>query len=85
MPRINDRVKKAILDREEQIEKAMQAYRLNFFTIAEAAIAFNLPKSTLAHRLNGRQSNQKAQEEHQVISPSAENAIVKWILKKDKY
>ena len=66
MPRIKERVNKILLDREARIEKAIKAYRENEFTsIGEAAIAFDLPKSTLGHRLQGRENRQKAHEDQQ--------------------
>jgi hypothetical protein len=65
---------------------ALQALKDGVFSsIGEAATAFNLPKSSLAHRRNSRQTRQQAHEGDQIISPAAEKAIVKWILKLDDY
>ena len=86
MPRIKERSNRILLDREARIEKAIKAYRDNKFTsIGEAAIAFDLPKSTLGHRLQGRENRQKAHEDQQLFTPAAEKAIVQWILKLDDY
>ncbi|KAG0639782.1 hypothetical protein HOY80DRAFT_1136458 [Tuber brumale] len=51
-----------------------------FISLSKAATTFDIPGSTLGHRLNGRQSWQKAHEIDQVLSPTAEKAIIKWIL-----
>ena len=86
MPRIKDRSTRLVNDREERFERAIKAIKAGIHhSIGEAAVAFDLPKSSLAHRLNGRQSRQKSHEGDQVISPAAEKAIVKWILKLDEY
>jgi hypothetical protein len=86
MPHIKDRTSQLDIDREERFQKALKALKDGVFTsIGEAATAFNLPKSSLGHRRNGRQTRQKAHEGDQILSPAAEKAVVKWILKLDDY
>jgi hypothetical protein len=82
MGKLKNRDATAAIKREEAFHKAIQALKDGTFTsIAEAAVAFELPKSTLGHRLKGRQNRQKAHEGDQILSPAAERAVVKWILK----
>ena len=50
-----------------------------------AAVAFELPKSSLYHRMKRRQNRRKAHEGDQILSPAAEKAVVKWILKLDDH
>lgn len=45
--------------------------------------AFNLPTSSLGNRITGRQNRSKAHEGDQVLSPTPEKAVVRWILKLD--
>ena len=73
-------------EREAQIQRALKALEPGKYTsLGEAAIAFNVPKSTLGHRRMGRQTRRKAHEKEQLLSAAAEEAIVKWILKLDDW
>ena len=67
-------------------QKALQALKDGTYTsVAEAAVAFELLKSSLYHRMRGRQNRRKAHEGDQILSPAAEKAVVKWILKLDDH
>lgn len=87
MPKLKNRQSdpvKALVEREERFEKALKHLKAGDYTsVAAAAAAFNLPKSSLGHRLTGRQNRRKAHEGDQVLSPAAEKAVVRWILKLD--
>ena len=77
MPRIKDRFTRIAVDCEERFAKSLKALEDGTFSsIGEAATAFNLPKSSLAHRRNGRQNRHKAHEVDQIFFPAAEKAIV---------
>jgi len=56
-----------------------------FSSLQEAADAYGLPKSSLGHRKNGRQTRDIAHQDQQIFTPAAEKAIVKWILKLDDF
>jgi len=56
-----------------------------FKSFQKAATAYNLSKSSLGYRKNGRLSRQSAHEEEQVYTPVAERAVVKCILKRDGF
>ena len=51
-------------------------------SLGEAAVSNQLSISSLGHRRNGRRLRQ---EDEQIFSPTAEKAVVKWILKLDSY
>ena len=71
-------------EREAQIQHALKALESGkYASLGEAAIAFNVPKSTLGHRRMGHRTRRKAHEKEQLLSAAAEEAIVKWILKLD--
>ena len=68
-------------EREPQIQRALKALESGKYTsLGEAAIAFNVPKSTLCHR---RMCRQTQHEKEQLLSAAAEDAIVRCILKLD--
>jgi hypothetical protein len=84
MPHIKNRTSQPDIDREQRFQRALKALNDGvFISIGEAATTFNLPKSSLGHRRNGRQTRQKSREGDQILSPAAEKAVVKWILKLD--
>jgi len=56
-----------------------------FKSFRKAATAYNLSKSSLSYRKNGRLSRQSAHEEEPVFTPAAERAVVKCILKRDGF
>ncbi|KAI5806875.1 hypothetical protein EDC01DRAFT_599301, partial [Geopyxis carbonaria] len=66
---------------EEQIRRAMQGLQDSSFRSAqEAATAFNVPSSTLAHCIAGRKTRCQAHEDEQLFTSAEERAIVRWIL-----
>jgi len=82
MPGVKERSFKPNLDLKERYKKALQGLQDGTFkSVPKSAIEYELKKSSLAHRKNGRQSLQDAHSDEQVFSPAAERAIVRWILK----
>jgi hypothetical protein len=73
VPRIKGRSTKIAVDREEHFAKALKAP--NDGTFSFIASAFNLPKSSPAHRRNGRQNRHKAHEVDRIFSPTAERQL----------
>jgi hypothetical protein len=71
---------------EQHYEAALNGLARGVFSsLQQAAEAYGLPKSSLGHRKNGRQTREIAHQEHQTFTPAAEKAIVKWILKLDDF
>jgi len=88
MPRNKDRslLKPELHDIEERYRKALKGLQDGTFkSLQQATTSYGLPKSSLGHRRNGRQSRQKAHEADQLLSPSSERAIVRWVLKLDDF
>ena len=86
MPKIKVQSSARFLHREERIAQAIQALETGkCCSLSEAATAFDIPKSTLGHRMNGRQSRQKGHEGDQILSPAAKKAIVRWISKLEQH
>ena len=77
MPR---KPKPGTLEKEERMLKAIAALKAKRFKDAkEAAEHFNVPPSTLRHRVNGRVSRQEGRAGLQKLSPSQEEELVRWI------
>jgi hypothetical protein len=88
MPRIKSHDNKTAMERdlEDRYKEAIQGLDDGTFnSLSQAAWAYNVSKSTLAHRKNGRKSRQAAHTDEQTFSPPAEKAIVKWILRLDDW
>ena len=71
-------------DRERRIGLAMalaneKVGNKRKVSIREAAIAFNIPKSTLADRIAGRRSHMVAHRDQQKLSEMDEKAVLRWI------
>jgi hypothetical protein len=65
---------------EANIQKAICALKNNEFrSIRKAAIAFNVPNTTLQGRMSGRTSRTTAHELEQVLSPAEEKTLARWI------
>lgn len=66
---------------EKRILLAIQAFRKgNYPSITATAQAFDLPKTTLTYRLNGKRVSRRAAHiEQQLLTPVEEKAIVRWI------
>ena len=74
------------IDLEKRYELALKGLEDGTYdTLAKAAQAHDLRKSSLGHRRNGRHSRQVAHHDQQIFTPTAEKAIVRWILKPDDY
>ena len=73
--------------REKQINNAILAFRKgNYPSISATAVAFDLPKSTLAYRMSGqRVSRQKAHVDRQLLTEVEERALVRWIKRLDDW
>ena len=72
---------------EKRIVLAIQAFRKgNYPSITAIAQAFDLPKTTLSYRLNGKRVSRRAAHiEQQLLTPVEEKAIVRWIKKLDDW
>lgn len=65
---------------EAIIQKEISALRNNeYWSIRKAAIAFNVPNTTLQGRISGRTSRSTAHESEQVLSPAEEKTLARWI------
>ncbi|OCL07489.1 hypothetical protein AOQ84DRAFT_266927, partial [Glonium stellatum] len=68
------------LDLEARMALAISHLRTNpDQSIRQTARTFDLPRSTLQHRLNGRQSSQQSSQAQQKLSVFEENSLIKWI------
>ena len=86
MPRIKQRSNIPNLSLEQRYEKALKGLEDGTYeSLAKAAQANDLSKSSLGHRKNGRRPRQEAHQSEQIFTPAAEKAIAKWILKLDDY
>ena len=86
MPKLKDRSALTKIDLEKRYELALKGLEDGTYdTLAKAAQAHDLRKSSLGHRTNGRHSRQVAHHDQQIFAPTAEKAIVRWILKLDDY
>ena len=86
MPRVKERSNIPNLTLEQRYSKALKGLEdRTYKTLASAAQANDLSKSSLGHRKNGRQPRREARHEQQILSPAAEKAIVKWVLKLDSF
>ena len=84
MPQVKNRPQDL---REKQITNAIRAFRNgNYPSISATAVAFDLPKSTLAYRMSGqRVSRQKAHVDQQLLTEAEERALVRWIKRLDDW
>ena len=86
MPKVKDRSALTKIDLEKRYELALKGLEDGTYdTLAKAAQAHDLRKSSLGHRRNGRHSRQVAHHDQQIFTPTAEKAIVRWILKLGDY
>ena len=70
--------------RESAIANAISDYNIGTYTtIAAAAQAYNIPRTTLNARLKGRQNRRVAHQQQQRLTPSQEEFLVRWILDED--
>jgi hypothetical protein len=65
---------------EADIQKAISALKNNEFrSIRKAAVAFNVPNTTLRGRMSGRTSRSTAHESEQILSPAEEKTFARWV------
>jgi hypothetical protein len=71
-------------NREADIQAAIRDLDSGVFTSQrQAAKAYNIPRSSLRHRLDGRQPAAIAHHQEQRLTPEQEEFLVKWILDED--
>ena len=81
MPRVKQRKED---EKEDRVRRTIKGYEDGSFkSIGDAATAFSVPPSTLAHRIIGRRTRREAHEADQLFTPAEERAIGKWILHLD--
>src|SRR5271169_6401794 len=67
------------IEKEARLQEAMAAVLAKKHTAASAALAFNVPCSTLYDRLDGKPPRNKAHETEQLLSHAEEKELVRWI------
>ena len=78
MPRVKERSNLSKLALEKRYAAALKGFEDGTYkSLAPAAQANNLSKSSLGHRKNGRHPRQEAHHEQQIFSPAAGKAMVK--------
>ena len=69
-------------ENESRMLQAIDAVKKKVYTkVSEAACTFNVPQSTLRHRVKGRQSRRQNLEQFQNLSSAEEEELVRWISK----
>lgn len=64
------------MDTEDRIQLAIQALRSkSMSSVRKAALTFNVPRSTLQHRIAGMQPNKTSKQHMQRLTPEEEGAI----------
>jgi hypothetical protein len=65
---------------EEKIQLAIIAIEnQEFKSIRDAAVHFEVSKTTLGYRMTGRKTRAKAHETQQLLSNAQENTLARWI------
>ncbi|KJZ68588.1 hypothetical protein HIM_12021 [Hirsutella minnesotensis 3608] len=73
------------IPREERVLHAVHAYQQGQLTsIRKAAIAYDIPPSTISDRLRGVPPRRDAQMNNQKLTVTEETALVQWILSMDE-
>lgn len=68
-------------EREERMQKALaDYYSKKYNSISAAAAAYDIPNSTLIHRVRGRQDRHTAHQHSQTLSPAEEEDLCRYIL-----
>ena len=84
MPKVKDRSVLTKIDLEKRYELALKGLEDGTYdTLAKAAQAHDLWKSSLGHCRNGRHSRQVVYHDQQIFTLTAEKEIVHWTLKLD--
>ena len=74
-PKNSERVKA-----EARIQEAIKAMKNDKkYTLCQAARDFNIPRSTLQHRVNGTKPRNKAQEDRMNLTHNEESELAQWI------
>ena len=70
---------------EARIQLALTALRENRYrSLRQTALAMEVPVSTLAHRAQGRESNEQSLKARTKLLESEEEVLVKWVLRLEK-
>ena len=70
----------ASLSQEERFERALAEKHQNpELSLRKLALQYNISRSTLQNRFNGRPTRQQAREKQQRLSAVEEESLVKWI------
>lgn len=65
---------------KEKIQLAIIAIKTKEFkSIRDAAVHFEVSKTTLAYRMTGRKTRAEAHETEQLLSNAQENTLARWI------
>jgi predicted HTH domain antitoxin len=84
MPSKPRRISQKLVEQEGRLQLAISALKKNEIpSICRAAEIFNVPKSTLRGRLNGRQYRIEKRANGYRLSPTQEESLVEWILSRD--
>jgi len=67
------------IEKEARLQEAMAAVLAEKHTASSAALAFNVPRSTLYDRLDGKLPHNQAHETEQLLSHAEEKELVRWI------
>ena len=67
------------IEKEARLQEAMATVLAKKHTATSAALAFNVPHSTLYDRLDGKPPHNKAHETEQLLSHAEEKELVQWI------
>jgi hypothetical protein len=75
----------SIVKSEDRISLTVKAYQNGQFkSIRAAAAAYDIPQSTLTHRINGRKARADIPANCQKLSSLEEGSLKKWILDMDE-
>ncbi|EDN06147.1 conserved hypothetical protein [Histoplasma mississippiense (nom. inval.)] len=81
MPPIRSKDARNSIEIEGRLELAINAIKKQeISSISEAARIFNVPRSTLGHRLSGRSSRVNLRANSHKLTPAEEDKLVQWIL-----
>jgi len=63
----------------DAIDEAVTFFTENRLSMSDVADKFGIARSTLGHRLQGRQCRAKSTTERQALSPGQEEELLEWI------
>jgi Tc5 transposase DNA-binding domain/helix-turn-helix, Psq domain len=74
-----------LLQKEAQLLLAKQAFQKNqVSSVSKAANLYDIPRTSLQERLNGRLPLSASNSQKRKLSPSEEHALIQWILDLDR-